>query len=58
LVGSQPLDMAVLEAVCREKLAGFKVPRRWIQLDVLPRNTMGKVQKNILRDDYADSFKS
>ena len=57
LVGEQELDMETLQAACREKLAGFKVPRRWIQLDSLPRNTMGKVQKNLLRDDYIESFK-
>jgi len=56
LVGEQALDMAALESACREKLAGFKVPRRWVQLQTLPRNTMGKVQKNLLRDDYANSF--
>jgi malonyl-CoA/methylmalonyl-CoA synthetase len=56
LVGDQALDMAGLESACREKLAGFKVPRRWVQLQALPRNTMGKVQKNLLRDDYATSF--
>jgi Acyl-CoA synthetases (AMP-forming)/AMP-acid ligases II len=56
LVGESALDMAALEAVCREKLAGFKVPRRWEQLDALPRNTMGKVQKNLLRLEYEDTF--
>jgi Acyl-CoA synthetases (AMP-forming)/AMP-acid ligases II len=56
LVGETALDMAALEAVCREKLAGFKVPRRWEQLDALPRNTMGKVQKNLLRLEYEDTF--
>lgn len=56
LVGETALDMAALEAVCREKLAGFKVPRRWEQLDILPRNTMGKVQKNLLRLQYEDTF--
>ena len=56
LVGEKPLDMSQVEAICRGKLAGFKTPRRWIQLDTLPRNTMGKVQKNLLRDNYTDSF--
>ncbi len=56
LVGDSELDTDALQAACREKLAGFKLPRRWIQLDALPRNTMGKVQKNLLRDDYRDSF--
>ena len=56
LVGDSELDTDALQSACREKLAGFKFPRRWIQLDALPRNTMGKVQKNLLRDDYRDSF--
>ena len=31
-------------------LARFKHPRQYIMADVLPRNTMGKVQKNVLRE--------
>ncbi len=42
-------------AVCNS-LARFKHPRQLIVLDELPRNTMGKVQKNILRDQYKDLF--
>lgn len=34
------------------KLANFKVPKQVFFVDVLPRNTMGKVQKNILRKRY------
>jgi len=37
-------------------LAKFKQPKRVIFLDALPRNTMSKVQKNRLRDDYAGLF--
>ncbi|PIE10947.1 MAG: malonyl-CoA synthase [Rhodobacterales bacterium] len=37
-------------------LARFKHPRRLIVIDALPRNTMGKVQKNQLRARYADLF--
>jgi malonyl-CoA/methylmalonyl-CoA synthetase len=33
-------------------LAGFKCPKRVIIVDALPRNTMGKVQKNVLRQTY------
>lgn len=44
---------AQLEDVVREKLARFKHPRRYEFLTELPRNTMGKVQKNVLRDTYA-----
>jgi malonyl-CoA/methylmalonyl-CoA synthetase len=32
------------------------MPKRVIVVDDLPRNTMGKVQKNILRDIYADLY--
>jgi len=37
-------------------LAKFKQPKQVIFLDALPRNTMSKVQKNRLRDDYAGLF--
>ncbi|MBX9710739.1 MAG: malonyl-CoA synthase [Xanthobacteraceae bacterium] len=35
------------------RLAKFKLPKRVLFVDELPRNTMGKVQKNVLRDTYA-----
>jgi malonyl-CoA/methylmalonyl-CoA synthetase len=35
-------------------MANFKVPKRVFLVEELPRNTMGKVQKNILRERYAD----
>jgi len=44
-----PEDIATLVA---PSLARFKQPRRYIITDALPRNTMGKVQKNILRELY------
>jgi malonyl-CoA/methylmalonyl-CoA synthetase len=37
----------------RAELAGFKVPKRVHLVDDLPRNTMGKVQKNLLRERYS-----
>lgn len=37
-------------------LARFKLPRKVIFLNSLPRNTMGKVQKNILRQNYSGLF--
>jgi malonyl-CoA/methylmalonyl-CoA synthetase len=36
----------------KKDIAGFKVPKKVIFVDDLPRNAMGKVQKNILRDKY------
>jgi malonyl-CoA/methylmalonyl-CoA synthetase len=40
----------------RVELARFKVPKCVFFVEALPRNSMGKVQKNLLRDDYAHSF--
>ena len=42
--------------MCRKHMANFKVPKRVFLLDELPRNAMGKVQKNVLRDRFTDSF--
>ena len=36
----------------KEQMANFKVPKRVLFVDELPRNTMAKVQKNILRERY------
>ncbi len=51
------LDRArVLEALS-ESLARYKQPKEVIMVDELPRNVMGKVQKNELRNRYADIYK-
>ncbi|WP_299625168.1 malonyl-CoA synthase [uncultured Tateyamaria sp.] len=47
------LDLEALRAFVEPQLARFKHPRRYIILDALPRNTMGKVQKNLLKDQYS-----
>jgi acyl-CoA synthetase (AMP-forming)/AMP-acid ligase II len=36
------LDFAGLEAHCREKLAGYKVPRSWVVVDAVQRSPSGK----------------
>lgn len=51
----QPDEAAVVQAA-RSKLAGFKSPKEVFFVDSLPRNSMGKVQKNVLRDNYQDIF--
>ncbi|MGE0230337.1 MAG: malonyl-CoA synthase [Flavobacteriaceae bacterium] len=53
--GASP-DPQAIGAALREKLAAFKCPKRIVIVDELPRNTMGKVQKNLLRDQYKDIF--
>jgi malonyl-CoA/methylmalonyl-CoA synthetase len=42
-------DAAALEARCKQKLASFKVPRRFEVVEKLPRNALGKVQKHLLK---------
>jgi malonyl-CoA/methylmalonyl-CoA synthetase len=43
-------------AACRARLAGFKVPKRVLFVAELPRNAMGKVQKNLLRQEHAGLY--
>ena len=43
-------------AELKAKLANFKIPKRCVVVAELPRNTMGKVQKNLLRDQYKGAF--
>ncbi len=45
-----------LIAALGQELAKYKTPKRIIALEELPRNTMGKVQKNVLRDGYRELF--
>jgi malonyl-CoA/methylmalonyl-CoA synthetase len=51
-------DEAAMIAECRRRLAPYKSPKRIVFVDDLPRNAMGKVQKNLLRDRYTDLFKA
>ena len=48
-------EASVLKAL-DGRLAKFKMPKRVFVVDELPRNAMGKVQKNILRDTYAKIY--
>ncbi|MGA7802457.1 MAG: malonyl-CoA synthase [Gammaproteobacteria bacterium] len=52
--GGASLDEARIISTLKTRLAGYKVPKRIFFADSLPRNTMGKVQKNLLRRQYAD----
>jgi malonyl-CoA/methylmalonyl-CoA synthetase len=47
------LDGATITAELKSKIANFKVPKRVEVVSELPRNAMGKVQKNVLRQQYA-----
>ncbi|MEH6516861.1 MAG: malonyl-CoA synthase [Halioglobus sp.] len=54
IVGTEnaPESSAII-AHCKAELANFKVPKQVHFIDSLPRNAMGKVQKNLLRERYA-----
>ncbi len=50
------IDVEKIEDAVKASLARFKHPRHYAKVESLPRNTMGKVQKNILREQYANLF--
>ncbi len=50
------IDAGAVLAELEPRLAKFKLPKRVIVIDELPRNTMGKVQKNVLREQYKDLY--
>jgi malonyl-CoA/methylmalonyl-CoA synthetase len=52
VAGSEATE-EILMTVVRERLARFKHPRRIVFVEELPRNAMGKVQKNLLREQLA-----
>ena len=50
------LDAEHIVAALKMRLANFKIPKRCFVVNELPRNTMGKVQKNLLREQYKNEF--
>jgi fatty-acyl-CoA synthase len=48
----EEVDAAALDRFCRQRLGGFKVPKRYEFRSDLPRNAAGKVLKKDLRQDY------
>ena len=46
------VDSDALDVHCADRLAAYKRPRAWTMLEELPRNAMGKVQRDVLRDQY------
>ena len=52
------LDAAGLIGALKAQIAAFKVPKALFVVDELPRNTMGKVQKNLLREQHQRQFAS
>lgn len=55
-VAGAELDAEGIRAALRERLATFKIPKRVLVMDALPRNAMGKVQKAEMRKAHAAMF--
>ncbi|MBX3605525.1 MAG: malonyl-CoA synthase [Piscinibacter sp.] len=53
--GARP-EPAALVGALKTKIANFKVPKQLFVVDTLPRNAMGKVQKNLLREQHKGLF--
>jgi malonyl-CoA/methylmalonyl-CoA synthetase len=53
--GAAVTEASVLQGL-DGRLAKFKMPKRVFVVEELPRNAMGKVQKNILRDTYKSIY--
>ena len=49
-------DLEAIKKNITTSLARFKHPQKLFLLPELPRNTMGKVQKNVLREEFGDMF--
>lgn len=50
------LDASEIQSFLKTKIANFKVPKKVVIVKELPRNTMGKVQKNLLREEFRGCF--
>jgi len=50
------LDPAEIMVRLKSRIANFKAPKHVAVVPELPRNTMGKVQKNLLREEYKRVF--
>ncbi|MGE5096812.1 MAG: malonate--CoA ligase [Betaproteobacteria bacterium] len=55
--GAHPAERELIDAL-KKRLANFKVPKRVYIVDELPRNAMGKVQKNVLRERFNGAGKA
>ena len=52
VTGGQQIDLEELKSWLKEQLPGYKVPRRYVLLESLPRNTLGKLTKNELKKEF------
>jgi len=52
----ETIDATELIATLKTSLAGFKVPKAVIVVDELPKTSTGKIQKNVVRSEYANHY--
>lgn len=55
--GAMP-NATIIGDLLKGRIASYKIPKRVFIVDDLPRNTMGKVQKNVLRERYKKTFEA
>ncbi len=55
--GEKPPKEDEIISALKQRLAGYKVPKQVHYVDNLPRNAMGKVQKNVLREQFSGESK-
>lgn len=55
LTDKAPIEPEALKAWLRERLAAYKIPRRYLVLADLPRNAMGKVTKQALKRSFSEA---
>ena len=48
VVPGESFDPLKIEEICRQNLASFKIPLRFVAVSRLPRNALGKIQKQLL----------
>jgi malonyl-CoA/methylmalonyl-CoA synthetase len=56
--GATPLSERGIIDALRARLSPYKIPKRVLLVPELPRNIMGKVQKNVLRATYASLYRT
>jgi malonyl-CoA/methylmalonyl-CoA synthetase len=54
--GQPQIDERVVLGALKDRLANYKIPKRVLFADELPRNTMGKVQKQALREAHSKLY--
>ncbi|MCY4142729.1 MAG: AMP-binding protein [Gammaproteobacteria bacterium] len=56
VVANQPISLATIDSFLDSRLARFKHPKALCQVESLPKNAMGKIQKNVLRERLTGIF--